>query len=644
MDNPTPYIVGGLASGAVIGMAAMGIVFTYKVSRVVNFAYGAIAMFCAYCYWQFRFEWGWTPYLSLPLTIVIIPAALALLSERFVYRRLSGTSVFARSAASIGVLLALFGLSQYFWHDDIANARIKAPLFQNKKIFSVLGTNISQQQVGIVACVAAVVLLLFVLLRFTTTGIALRAVVVNRDLAELRGISAVKVTQVAWIISYCLAAFAGVLFSAIIGGDATTLTLIVIASLAAGALGGLVSLPLAVVGGLVLGLASELVRGYQPKGELWSQARLTIPFLVLLVALVLRARALSGRDHAEGRTALLHDLAGAAYARHPNLKALAPRVALVLVVGVFLKLINYDFGIVLVSSGVAYGIIFLSYRVFTATTGMVSLAQGAFAGIGAFTVAGLSTGPGPDLPFAVALVVGGLVAGAAGVLVALPTIRLRGIFLALATIAFAQLVESVLFTRPSFTGGFSGKQLLRPWGFESNFAYFLLLLAVFCVAGYLCERFQYSVVGRELQADLGSSAGARSIGIRPERGRLVAFALAAMLAGMGGALLAAQVEYTAPADWGLILAFVWLVLVASGGLGSTGLMLQMGVLVSVLPEIIRIHWPDFSQAYVAIFGILGLIALRVPGGAAGIEERLAERVHRRRHRSDVAAPAATASP
>src|ERR1700722_12351062 len=108
--NPTGFILSGLVTGAVYGLAAMGLVFTYKVARVVNFAYGVVAMFSAYCYWQFTNQWHWPVPVGILVSVVVIPTALALLSERVVYWQLRGSSVFARIAASAGILLAVYGI------------------------------------------------------------------------------------------------------------------------------------------------------------------------------------------------------------------------------------------------------------------------------------------------------------------------------------------------------------------------------------------------------------------------------------------------------------------------------------------------------------------------------------------------------
>lgn len=625
--NPLPFLVGGLVTGAIYGLAGMGLVFTYQVSRVINFAYGANAMFCAFCYWQFRVTWHISPLISVPLAVLVIPTVLALVIERIVYRRLADASMFAKTAASMGLLLAFYGMSLYLWNGPIVLNNLTPPSIFPTALVRLPGVTVNGQQIGIVLCVAVIVIALILYLRITTSGVTLRAVVVNRNLAEMRRINSVRVTRQAWVISYILSGLAGLLLASFTNGDPSTLTLIVIDSLAAAALGGMVSLGWALGGGLLLGLGAALMVGYLPSTAVWSQAQLALPFLVLLVALVLRARSLQATDHAESRTALLSDLAGAATARRPQVGLMLSRVALVVIAVVCLQLVHDAYGLVLVSTGVAYGVIFLSYRVLTATTGLVSLAQVAFAGIGAFTAAQIVTSAG--WPWYVGILGGGAVAGVSGAVVALPTVRLRGLFLTVATLAFAELVISVVFSFDSFTGGLNGIALRRPEGFETPFAYTLLLIGIFIVAGYLCELFQYSVVGQELRADLGSPAAARSIGIRSESGRLISFVIAAALAGIGGALLAGQVQRASSNSWDVISGFLWLTLVASGGVGSTGLMIQMGVLTTVLPAVVQAYVPSLEPGYVAIFGVLGLVLLRIPGGAAGAELRMANRIKSR---------------
>jgi branched-subunit amino acid ABC-type transport system permease component len=584
-------------------------------------------MFCAFIYWQMRTQWGWSAPVALVGTIVVVPTILAVVTEALVYRRLASSSVFARTAASVGVLLALYGLSVYLWGDYIARSELRVPsVFPTTVAFRLPGVVVGKEQVGVVLSVLAIVVLLFSFLRFTRWGIELRAVVINRNLAELRGIDGRRTTRLSWIASYILAAIAGVIIAPLIGADPLTLTLIVVYSLAAAVLGGLVSLPLAMMGGVLLGLADSLVLGYVPPGSLTSDARGVLPFALLFVALVAQGRRLVAAHDASSRTAMLADLGPAAFRRKPAVKEILVRMGIVVALVCVLQATSLNYALFVMTTGAGLSLIFLSYRVFTATTGLVSLAQGAFAGIGAFTTASLV---GHGWPWIPAVLVAAVVAAIAGAIVALPTVRLRGVFLALATLAFALLADQVVFKRVGFTGGDEGKALPRPAGFESNLSYLLLLIAIFGVIGYLCERFQYSRIGRELQADLSSSAGSRSIGIRPERARLLAFMLAAAVAGVGGSLYAAQVQHVSIETWTLIPAFLWLTMVAMAGVGSTGLMLEMAVLSVVAQEFVKTNFPHVFRGYVAIGAVGALLFLRVPGGIAGIQLRTGRAIQRR---------------
>jgi branched-subunit amino acid ABC-type transport system permease component len=616
--NPSPFIVSGLVTGAVYGVLAMGLVFTYKVSRVVNFAYGVVAMFSAYCYWQFRVQWHWAIPLALLVAVVFIPSALALLSERVVYRRLSGGSVFSRTAASAGILLALFGVSQYIWNAPLTNETLLPPsLFSTAVVWRIPGVNITGEQVGVFVSVALIVALMFGFLRYSRPGLRLRAVVVNRGLAELRGVDSLMSSRLAWIVSYVVSALAGILIAPLIGGNPITLTSIVVFSLAAAVLGGLLSLPLALAGGLGLGVLGTLVLGYVPTGTVTTWASGVLPFAFLFVALIVQSRRLLVGHTGESKRAMLDDLASAATERRPNLKSNLAMAGLVLVASLILWS-THSVYLTVISNGVALSILYLSFRVFTATTGMVSFAQVAFAGIGAFSAANLITTDG--IPWPLAVLLAGCITGLVGALVALPTVRLRGIFLALATLAFAQLVNTGLFSSEAFTGGFSGRPLRLPRLIQGSFVYLVVLVVAFVVIGYLCERFQHSIVGRELKADLGSSNGAQSIGIRPQQGRLLAFTVAAGIAGIAGALLGGIDQVVTTASFGVVpTVFLYLATVAIAGIGSTSFILQLGVLSAVFSQIFAVDFPNEGNAYVTIFGVTALFALRVPGGAFAMQ-------------------------
>lgn len=609
VTNPLPFIVSGLVAGSAFGLAATGLVLSYRISRILNFAHGAIGMFCAFSYWQASDVWGWPSPLALVVMVVLLPTVLALLSEAIVFRHLTGASVFARTAATIGLLLAFFGTGLYLWSNEPVDVASPFPTIY----LELPGVVVSGQQIGIVACVAVITAGLFAFLRYSRLGIELRAVVDNPSLAQLSRIDSRRTTQLAWITSYALAAVSGLLLAPLFSSNSLQLTLVVVYALVAAVIGGMRSLPLALGGALALAIADALALGYLPSGETTSQARGILPFAFLFVAVILQARRFEGEDDQSSRTALLSDLGRitAVTRREPSWQgALALLTGCLLVWAVF-----GDYWTFIVASGVAYGTIFLSYSSFTSMTGLVSLASGAFAGVGAITAGKLINEAG--WPWMLALGAAAVVGALSGALVALPTVRLRGIFIALATVAFAQLVESVVFNRTSLSGGVGGIDYRRPAGFSSDLVYLLLLVVVFLGLGAATDRIRRSWIGRELQANLASPIGARSVGIRADRGRLVAFVLSASIAAVGGTLHAGVVRSASVNNWFIINAFTWLAVTAIGGIGSIWGALAAGLVFAVMPEIIS-NVPVLSSLYIVIFGFGSLLALRRAGGLVNI--------------------------
>lgn len=614
MDNPLPFLVAGSVNGAVYGLAGIGLVFAYRLSRTLNFAHGAIAMVSAFGYWQFRVLMGWPAPVAFVLAIVAIPTLLAVVTERVVFRPLANATVFAKTSATIGLLLALYGYGIYQWGDDF----VQVPHLFPNTLYDLPGVVVSGRQIGIVVTALVLTALTMAFLRFTRLGLEIRAVVDRPLVAALRGIDPVRASRIGWIASYLLAALSGLLLGPVQGGSPIQLTLVVVFSLVAAAIGRMVSLPMTMCGGLILGIGDSLLLGYAPQGELSSYARGLLPMALLFAVLVVRARSLAAADIGGTEAgALLGDL-GAITGRirsEPGLRLSLAASALVLLLAAVLG----DFWTAVFAAGVGHAIIFLSYVVFTSTTGLVSLAQGAFAGVGAFTAAILLVDQG--WPWLIAVAGGGVAAGLVGALVALPTVRLRGVFLVLATIAFAQLVEStlypLLFLDDTTEGGSGGRAFGRPAGFDRPLLYLALLLAAFFAVAVAVTAFRRSAMGRALQADLWAPAGARSVGIRPDRGRLVAFVVAATVAGVGGALLSGVGEFVDTFRWNLINAFIWLALVAIGGVGSVwGAFIAAGVFV-VTPELVS-DVDALNDLYIAGFGVLGLLLLRRPGGLIAI--------------------------
>lgn len=634
MLNPLPFIVAGIVTGSVYGLAGMGLALSYRMTRVLNFAHGAVAMLAGFLYWQLNTDWNWPALLAFPIAVVIAPTALALVSDRWIFRGLRNSSVFAKTAATVSMLLLFLGTATHLWR---TNTPSPVSLFP-KKFYDLPGVTVSAEQIGMVATVAVMSLASFLVFRYTPIGLQLRASVDNEELASMRGLDPNRLTQISWSTSYVFAGVSGVLLAPLYGGSSVQLTLVVVFSLVALVIGRMESLPLTLAGGLLVGLADSLAIGYLPSGQLTSSIRGSLPFVILFGALVVLGKRFSaGSSQSRDSLAWLKDTgSGSRRLKEPGIKGIVTVFGLASVVAVSGSFWSY-----IVATGVAYAIIFLSYKFFTSVTGMATLAQAAFAGIGAFSAAifvGGSCSGGDVLlavgncyafpfsfPWPLAVIAGGVLAGLVGLFVALPTVRLRGIFLILSTVAFAQLVETVVFNQESLTGGTYGRSFARPSFLSSDQAYLLFALAVFLLLGWLADSVRRSKLGLELQAYLGSDNGARSVGIRPERGRMLAFMLAAFIAGVGGSVFAAVNQRVAVESWSLVNALLWLTLTAIGGVASMWGSLGVGVALALLPQLI-LRVPGLSTLQMVLFGFLGLLLLSRAGGMVGLIDSVTTRL------------------
>jgi branched-chain amino acid transport system permease protein len=219
-------------------------------------------------------------------------------------------------------------------------------------------------------------------------------------------------------------------------------------------------------------------------------------------------------------------------------------------------------------TAVIYAIIFASIVVITGMAGEISLCQGAFAGIGGLTTFQLATSQG--MSTLVAILIGAVVAAAVGALIAIPVLRLAGIYLSLATLAFALFFDNVMVKFSWVSGSPSPPQIPRPQlgsiDFANQKSFLVLCLVIMLLVGVALTLVRTGTTGRVLAALRGSEVAAASIGINAARARIVAFALSAAIAGLGGGLLTTyntQVSYQSNfiADFGL----VWIVIVVTLG-------------------------------------------------------------------------------
>jgi ABC-type branched-subunit amino acid transport system permease subunit len=282
----------------------------------------------------------------------------------------------------------------------------------------------------------------------------------------------------------------------------------------------------------------------------------------------------------------------------------------------------------LLTQGIVYATIFLSITALTGMSGQISLCQASFAGLGAFTAGQLASQF--NINVIVALLIGGAVAAAAGALVAIPTLRLRGLYLALATLAFALLASNLLFPQSWLGNGDTGVDVPRPAGFSGNRAFFLLAMAVFAVCAVVVILVRKGTVGRYLSAMRGSQVAAETIGINPVRAKITIFALSAGIAGVGGAMFGSLQGTTSGADYNVFFSILWIVLVLTTGVRTVEGAVNAGLALVLVPELLGDLGGTSAFSFLGsrvtalaffLFGIGALTYARHPEGAVEFNKR-----------------------
>jgi branched-chain amino acid transport system permease protein len=524
------YTVIGIVAGATFAISASGLVVTYATTGVFNFAHGAVGMVCAYTFWDLADNYAHNTlpiWLSLAIVVLVEAPLLGIIIERVFMRRLHGASTVRSLMVTLGILLILLGVGEGIWNGQTTWPL--QPFFQNVSV-KVADVRLSGEDLLTLAVALVVAVVLWAFFRRFRIGVAMRAVVDDPELLAMAGAKPVRIARMGWILGSMLAAIGGILLGQAQGNvDPATLTLVVINSFAAAVVGRMRSLPWTFVGAILLGLADTYLFGYHPAGWSWlSNADLAIPMIFLFVVLLLlpqdRLRAI-GRPIASAAPRVV----GLAQAAAGS----AVVVVMTVIAGVFLT------GTLLttVSQGFIFAIIALSLVLLTGYAGQVSLGQLTFVGVGSYAMGHFDGGGswyGVILAF--------LVTAAFGAIVALPTLRLRGLYLALATLALAQGAVTIFFIPEVDTKGglFIGELNFFGISLQSVKDQTFIYGAIFAIASLVVLAIRRGTFGRRLVSLSDSPAACATIGLDVKMTRLGVFALSAGLAGLAGALYGGQ--------------------------------------------------------------------------------------------------------
>ena len=633
MSTYVEFLLLGLGNGGVFAALAVALVVTYRSSGVLNFATGAQALYAAYTYSLLRngqllipipgigptvsvgSSLGFWPALLITLGIQAVMGAVVYL---LVFRPLRNHRPVAKAVASIGLMGLLTAIVTYQVGSQVV---LVNPIFPQNHV-SLLGVSISTDRLWLAGTIIALGIVLTVVFRFTRFGLATRASAETEVGALVSGLSPDRIALVNWIISFVVSGIAGVLIAPLVPLQPGTYTLFIVPALAAAVVGRFHSLGWAITAGLGIGALESLsvyVNGVHP--DFPAGAGELIPLVLVLIVLAVRGQTMPSRG------TLMQVTLGRA--PRPHWRIATAIVGTAVGIGAIYLFTGNDRAALYASF--ITGVISLSLVVVTGYTGQISLAQLTLAGVSAYILSTFASSWG--IPFPIAPILSALVAAAAGVVIGIPALRVRGLMLGVVTLTFAAGVEAIWFNNNSIDGGASGLNIPTPTLFGMNLgigsgkdfprpAFGILCLVVLVLVALGVSWLRTSRLGTAMLAVRSDERSAAAAGINVVRVKLIGFAIGAFIAGLGGSLLAYQLGNVTFQDFDAFLGLVAFSIVVVAGITSVsggilaGMISSGGLLVALISSGVGSGGVDNWYGVVAGIGVI-LTVIFNPEGVVG---------------------------
>ena len=631
------YIFAGIALGSIYAIAASGIVVTYVSSGVLNFAFGSMAFFLARFYYFLNTQHGWDQLPAVLVSVFLGGPVLGAFLYLMLFRHLRLSSSLIKIVSTIGVSVSLPPAALLlFGNDTITTAPGLAS--QPEPSYRIFGAVATLDQIIAVGCVLAVVIIGTLVLQFTDVGLKVRALVDTEAMTSLSGVSPSRISISVWMATTALAGLAGVLAAPSSGLTPEGMTVLMASAFAAVVAARLRSLTAAVGVAMAMGLVTDVSQEWLPvSSSLTAYILTSIPFFVMgafLLAYIL----ISGRINEAASTGGALDRAirpmggGDEAAVSATRSVVATRsgwswymlgpVAAIAVVAL-LPVVLSGYWMTLLAGGLAFSVVFLSFTMVVGEGGMIWLCQATFAGCGAIATAQLATNHGINPLLAV--LIGGLVTTPIGVIIGLLTIRLGNLYVALVTVTFGLLFETLIFTRNVFFQDGAGVTVSRPGFLASNAAFSYFCLAVFVVIALFVVNLRRSTTGLALAAVRYSEPGARTTGLSVLGMKLLVSGIGTFIAAVGGGLLALNYGYALPTSYATFGGLVWLAVFVTVGLRSITAAIIAGVTFTLLPGIFATYLPiSWGNIPILLFGLGAVAVVKNPDGQLAANMRATE--------------------
>jgi branched-chain amino acid transport system permease protein len=535
----------GLGSGALIAGIALGVVLTYRGSGIINLATGGMAMLAGYAFWALRIDllhWSTAPALVASLLIAMVVGAL---TELVAFRPLRAAPPLAKLVSSLGVLLVLQA-SMLLAFGTTAQPE---PTVLPQNTVKVLSAVIPVDRFILTGIVIVLAAILAALYRFTRFGLATRAASENEVVAMLGGLSPNRLSMINTLLASLIAGGVGILAASITQLDTETLPLQIVPALAAALIAGFTSFGIACAAGIGLGIIGSLIQYVTSLSWFPTAGGVALPGVYELVVFVLIVLFMYLRGaNLPTRGELVEQRLPQA-PRPRNLAVTAPLVAAVCAVA--LVVLPFDFREALVNTMIGT-LIALSLVVITGFVGQISVVQLTLAGMSGFTISHLALGAG--IAFPIAPLLGAGVALLLGLITAASALRVRGVALAVVTLAAVVAITNFGFVNTTWGGGQTGSPVPEPRllgldlgpraafrGLDGNLPspiYGWLVLAVTVGLCVLVGVLRRGTLGQRMLAVRSNERAAAAAAIDPRRVKLIAFGISSIIAGLAGALYA----------------------------------------------------------------------------------------------------------
>jgi len=635
MEQFLGFALPGVPYGCTYALVAVCLVLTYQATGVFNFAFGAQAFASAFVFtWLTQYH-NWSGFEAFLVSVVVMGPVMGWAFDRLLFRHIPNANSTAKMVCSLALLVGIPSLLPVIFGPQNLDATSTILPFFNPNVvyFTILGTPINGIYLSTISVTIVVLILLTVLLRYTSLGLQMRAAVESRRLVQLDGVNANGVVAIAWVVSSFMASLAGVLLAPVFGAfnseDYVTLT---VTAIAAAAWALLRSMPIAAGVAVLIGVATTVLQGYISPNSLFNAAVVpSLPFLFLVAALLLLP-CMRSLDASRDPMSTIDPPPPpiAATTRAPSMDRIIRVLWWVLFAGFCVSMLTWMpvAWATVFNNGLTYSIVLLSITLITGMAGQLSLCQATLAGVGAFTAAQLANHLGLNL--LIGGLVGAALAAAVAVVLALLSLRLKGLGLALMTLAAALLFDATFFNETSVTGGAQGVSIQAKWlgthaffNFDGH-AIFLLSLGALIVAVVVVLLVRKGTVGRNLAAMRGSETATAGLGVNPTWQRIVVFALSGAIAGVGGLLHSLEQQVVSPTDWNAEISLVLVVLVVTTSVTTVEGAIQAGIGFFVTEQILTTVLPariGASSLTVVLFAFGALTYASHPEGVLEYQKR-----------------------